>query len=79
MLRYTCGVQALPATVWHSNWVRTGHWAVAVRATAAPPSAAAARTLAIALSHATSPGRTLAPLAVSRTSSTGAHHATATA
>jgi len=44
----------------------------------AVPSVADSRTLAIALSHAASPGRTLAPL-VSGTSSMGPHHAAAAA
>jgi hypothetical protein len=78
-LRYNCGVHAVPATPRHRTRVRAGQSAVAVWAMSAAPSAVENRTLAIALSHAASPGRTLAPLLVSGASSAGAYHAAAAA
>jgi hypothetical protein len=65
----------LPATSRHKTWVSAGQLPTATPIMNARPSAAASTALAIALSHAASPGRTLVPPLVSGASSTGPLHA----
>jgi hypothetical protein len=62
----------VPATRWHTSLVKAGQSASAAVTVSAAPSAAESGTLAIALSQAASPGRTLAPRLVSGVSSAGA-------
>ena len=76
-LRYTTGVHARPATERHTASASRGQPAMAALASSATAAPALASTLAIAVSQAASPSRALIPCLVSRDSSTGTDHATA--
>jgi hypothetical protein len=76
-LRYTTGVHARPATERQTASASRGQPATAAPASSATAAPALARTLAIAVSQAASPSRAPIPCLVSRESSTGSDHATA--
>ena len=75
--RYTTGVHARPATERQTASASRGQPAIAAPASSATAAPALASTLAIAVSQAPSPSRALIPCLVSRDSSTGTDHATA--
>jgi hypothetical protein len=77
--RYTRGVQAWPATEWHTSAANPGQL---VTAAVTPSTSAVPRqtsTLAIAVSQAVSPSRALIPREVSGVSSTDVDQATISA
>ena len=78
-LRYSVGVQALPATDWQTALARPDQPATAAEISCCSATASDASTLAIAVSQAASPSRALTPRAVSRISGAGRYHAAATA
>lgn len=71
-------MQARPATERHTASASRGQPAMAAPASSTTAAAAPAATLAMAVSQAASPSLGLIPCLVSRPSSTGTAHATAT-
>jgi hypothetical protein len=78
-LRYTAGAHAPPATERHTASASPGQPAIAALTRNCSAIRIDASTLSTAVGHAARPRRALMPRAVSRVSSAGAHHATASA